>query len=100
MSISEIPAKFIERAEALTESKLQVAATLTTIAYSAVKQELTEEEILKTYFNFYHKIKDITPPALEQLSAKKTNMYLVAGSIVGSIILGAIILFKIGNFLS
>ena len=100
MSISEIPVKFIERAESLTESKLQVAATLTTIAYSAVKQELTEEKILKTYFNFYDKIKDITPPPLEQLSAKKVNIYLVGGSILVAIILGAIVLFKAWAFLS
>ena len=90
MTISEIPAKLIERAEALTETKLQVAATLTTIAYSTARQELTEEKILKTYFNFYQKIKDITPPPLEQLSAKKVNIYLVGGSIAIALILGTI----------
>ena len=101
MTISEIPAKLIERAEALTETKLQVAATLTTIAYStAEQQELTEEKILKTYFNFYQKIKDVTPPPLEQLSAKKVNMYLVGGSIAVALILGAIFFWVLVNIKS
>ncbi|NBT85503.1 MAG: hypothetical protein EBT45_03240 [Alphaproteobacteria bacterium] len=99
MPISEIPSKFLERAEALTEAKLNVAANLTAIKCSLAKEEWDEEKILKTYLKFYHGIKEISPPPLEKLSQKKINIYLVGGTIVVALLLSTLVFFKYSDFL-
>ena len=91
MPLSEIPAKLLEKTESLTETKLNIAASLTSIKCSQAKEEWDEEKILKTYFKFYQGIKDITPPPLEKFSQKKVNKYVVMGSIIFTLIIGVIV---------
>jgi len=82
MSFSEIPGKVIERAESLTETKLQVAASLTNLIYSENKKNLTEEQILKTYFNFYDGIKLLAHPPMEKSTHKKLKAFFIIGGII------------------
>ena len=58
--------------------------------------ERIEEEILKSYFNFYKNIKDLTPLPLEKISPRKINLYLIGGVAFGLIwlVLYAFLWFK------
>lgn len=82
MSLAEIPGKLIERTESLTETKLQVAASLTNIVYSSNKESITEEQVLATYFNLYDAIKVLAPPPLGKIKYNKLALIFIIGAIV------------------
>ena len=77
MSLSEIPSKIIEKTEALTEKKLEIAAILTALVYcTSQKENVTEEAVLRTYFNVFNGIKQLTPPTLEKIKSSKRSFYI------------------------
>lgn len=86
MSLAEIPGKLIERTESLTEAKLQVAASLTNIVYSSNKENITEEQVLATYFNLYDAIKVLAPPPLGKVRYNKITLIFIIGAILATFI--------------
>jgi hypothetical protein len=97
MSLSEIPSKIIEKAEALTEKKLEIAALLTAlIYYSSKKEDVTEETVLQTYFKVFNDLKQLAPPPLEKIYKSRKHTYInILISILGGI--GFIyLLYRIG----
>ncbi len=97
-AITEIPAKLIERTEALTEAKLKTALDLTAIRCSNAKEPLKEEEILKIYFTFYHGMKDLLPPPLEKVAKKKIFRPILVGVIVATLLGGALFFSQLISF--
>ncbi|MBW8309748.1 MAG: hypothetical protein K0M45_08995 [Candidatus Paracaedibacteraceae bacterium] len=94
MSLAEIPSKIIEKTEALTEKKLEIAAILTALIYCTPSQEsVTEEMVLRTYFNVFNEIKKLTPPTLEKIKDSKS------GPLYIKIILGSLIAFGLISLL-
>jgi hypothetical protein len=88
MAFSDIPSKLIERTEALTESKLSVAAELTKLICTH-KNTLTQEEVFEIFFKSYNQIKNLAPQPLEKISLKKIlygslflSFVIVAGIVV------------------
>lgn len=91
MSLSEVPAKMIEKTEAFNEARLQTAVELTKLFYQAPKKPSTEKEILQTFFNYYTQVKDISPPPLDKINWRKKSF-----SIIG--VIGAVIMFVLGLY--
>lgn len=91
MSLSEVPAKMIEKAEAFNEARLNTAVELTKLFYQVPKKPSTEEEILHTFFNYYTQVKEISPPPLDKISWRKKPLYL--SGITGLIILVGLALY-------
>lgn len=96
MSISEIPSKIVERAESLTEKKLEVAMELTKIIYSTARGHIGEEEVLATYFRVFKSIKEVSPPPLEKRVLKKLpplSMVIIVGLLC--IVAGIYLLYRV-----
>ena len=67
MSLSELPAKMLERTESYNEAQLSAAVELTKLVCQLNKAHTTEEEVFRTFFRCYDKIKEITPAALDKI---------------------------------
>lgn len=71
MSLSEVPAKMIEKTEAFNEVRLQTAVELTKLFYQAPKKPSIEKEIFKTSLSYYTQVKEISPPPLDKINWRK-----------------------------
>lgn len=93
MSLSEVPAKMIEKTEAFNEARLQTAVELTKLFYQAPKKPSTEKEIFKTFFNYYAQLKEISPPPLDKINWKKKPFYITG--IIGAVVMVVMVLYYI-----
>lgn len=72
MAISEIPAKIIERAESLSETKMCIATELTKLVYEQTKDFVTEEKVFSSFKHLYYQIEKFNPQSpIEALTTRK-----------------------------
>ncbi|MBI1954194.1 MAG: hypothetical protein HYS39_01145 [Proteobacteria bacterium] len=85
MAISEVPAKIIERAESLSETKMHIAAELTKLVYEQTKDSVTEEKVFSSFKHLYDKIEKLKPQnpieALTIRKMKKLRTYLILSGV-------------------
>ncbi len=92
MSLTEIPAKMIEKTESFNEARLNTAIELTKLFYRSPETHATKEGILHTFFDYYSQVKEISPPPLDKITSKNKSL-LLAGSIL--IVVVGLILYYI-----
>lgn len=77
MSLSEIPAKMIDKTESFNETQLHIALDLTKLVYQSTQKKLSTKEVLHTFFECYNHIKEISPPPLDKVKLKKNPLRLI-----------------------